>query len=47
MSKKSMPIYLTEDQHKELKDYHDAKYPHMSFYGMIIDLALKAMRSNK
>ena len=47
MSKKSMPIYLTDEALKEFRDHWTKKYQHLSFYGMIVDLAIRMMRSEQ
>lgn len=47
MAKKSMLIYLTEETLKEFRDHYKAKYQHISFYGMIVDLAIRMMRKEQ
>jgi len=47
MSKKAMPIYLTEETLTEFRDHWKKKYQHLSFYGMIVDLAIRMMRKEQ
>lgn len=48
MAKKSTPIYMTEEQHIELKRLQKKKYPHLTFSGMIVDIVVReARRENK
>jgi hypothetical protein len=43
MAKKIFPMYIEEAMHERYKKMYDAKYNHMSFYAMFIELSLPAL----
>lgn len=43
MAKKIFPMYMEEDMHIRYKKLYNAKYKHMSFYAMFIELSLPAV----
>ena len=48
MAKKQLPVYMEENVYNELKKLHDKKYSHMSFSGMLLDIAVReARKENK
>ena len=43
MAKVNFPLYMDPEMHKRFKELYEAKYKHMPFYSMFIELGLPTL----